>query len=772
MDVKAVLEQVDILYGENRGEDAEALMQEAIVEAVKAQDDSGLLQLLNELLGYYRETSQVDASYVVASQAISVAENMGLIDSLPYATTLLNVANAYRAGGRLADSLDCYLKVRQLYEKLLTPDDMLVASLENNLSLLYQEMGEFCKAKECLLKALSIVEEKDAAFEVAVTCANLAGTCMQLKEPENAREYAQRAITGFKKLGVEDAHYGAALSALATYHYENGTYDTATSLFREAMEIMERNLGRNEYYERLKQNYETCLAAGGKLGGLALCREYYETWGRPMIAEKFGEYEGRIAVGLVGEGSDCFGYDDGISRDHDWGPGFCLWVTEETYSEIGQALQEAYEALPSEFKGCKRTVSRQGQGRRGVMTISRFYERLTGAKTYEEIDFTKVQDASLAAAVNGEVFRDEEGIFTAFREKLKQGYPEPVRYLKLAESAAAFSQCGQYNYKRMKKREDSLTASMMVSDCIKEAIKLKHYIAGQYPPHDKWLLRSLKDLENGPELLVLLRKLGKEMWSETVTGGDNGDDVEVLVERIGEFLAKELYEASLIGDTDPYLDSHTGELLQKSIFSRLNNDMLVDRITELEFEAFDKVKNEGGRASCQNDWNTFSIMRKSQYMTWNRTMLLQYLYDFSTAYRNGRNLITEKYGRMMESTAPEEYEKLKEHFPKIPADKKEIIEQIVSLQVSFMEDFAKEYPTLAGNARSIHSAEDQSYNTSYETYLRGEISTYSDKMLELYGRFLVSWAREGKNPVFATMENSVHLYGYESLDAAESFLKV
>ena len=194
---------------------------------------------------------------------------------------------------------------------------------------------------------------------------------------------------------------------------------------------------------------------------------------------------------------------------------------------------------------------------------------------------------------------------------------------------------------------------------------------------------------------------------------------------------------------------------------------LVDKIVKAEWEAFDKVQNEGGRASCQNDWFTFSIMRKSQYLTWNRTMLLQYLYDFHREFYRGHNLIEEKYGRMMESTAPEKYRELEKHFPVLTEEKKGIIEQICGMQVKWMEEFAAQYPALADNARSIHTYEDNPFNTSYETYLRGEIGTYSDKMLELYGRYIVEYARSGKNPAYDIMCNSVAMYGYRDIEEAE-----
>lgn len=779
VNVNDILNQVDALYEQNRGAEAEKLMQQGIAQAVAAQDDEGLLQLLNELLGYYRETSQVENSFAIGAQAIAQAKRMGLEGTIPYATTLLNVANAWRAGGRLQESLEYYLQVRGMYDKLLAPDNLLVASLENNISLLYQEMGNFAGAKECLLKALPIVTAKEAAFEIAVTHANLANTCIQLDELEEAYDYALQAKTEFEQMELVDAHYGAALSALGTYYYRKKDYTKARQMFERAMSIMETNLGRNEYYHRLGEYVRACDEALGETKGLALCREYYETFGKPMLEQQFGAYLDKLAVGLVGEGSDCLGYDDASSRDHDWGPDFCIWLTDETYGEIGEALQEAYEKLPTEFKGYRRTQSARGIGRRGVMTISSFYTRLLGTDDYEKIDWRQVSDAALRAAVSGEVYRDEEGIFSAMRNQLMEGYPEQIRTLKIAESAAHFSQTGQYNFARMMKRGDGVSAQMMLADCMRDAMRLVHYLNNTYPPHDKWLYRSMQESESGKVLAGMLEKLEsgviglRSKESEKIKDGaevPNTEEITSQIEQIGAWFADWMYHENIISDTESYLDAHTEELLYKASLAPDSKEALVEKIARLEFEAFDKVQNEGGRAECQNDWATFSIMRKSQYLTWNRTMLVQYLYDFDREYRRGHNLITEKYGRMMESTAPEEYEKLKENFPILTEEKKAIIEQIVQMQVNWMEEFAKEYPHLADNARSVHTSEDNRYNTSYETYLRGELGTYSDKMLELYGRYVVEHARENRNLTYEIMGNSVHLYGYKSLEDAERFL--
>ena len=183
------------------------------------------------------------------------------------------------------------------------------------------------------------------------------------------------------------------------------------------------------------------------------------------------------------------------------------------------------------------------------------------------------------------------------------------------------------------------------------------------------------------------------------------------------------------------------------------------------------MQNQGGRADCQDDWGTFSIMRKSQYLAWPKPLIINFIQDFRAANAKHWNLITEKYGRMMKSTDPDAYAELQDKLPPLTDTQESIIEQIVTLQVSWMEQFAAKYPHMASNSRSIHTSEDTAFNTSYETYLRGELCTYSHETLKQYGAFVVELAKTEQNLAQMIMENTALLYGYKSLEDAERRLR-
>lgn len=776
-----IFKRIDELLEENRVEEAETLMEQILAQAMMEQDRGLALAVLNEMVGFYRTIGNAEQSYYYGEAALAMLDDMDMKDTVPYATSLLNLATAYRAGGRLTDALKCYSKVEDIYEKELDPNDPLQASFCNNVSLLYQEMGDFNTAAAAQKKALRIMEKHpDKFYEIAVTNTNLANTLFVLQKEEEGLKCLEKALKIFEEHQITDSHYQAALSAMGTHFYEKGDYEKAIKCFTDAMEGIEKNLGRTESYERMKYNIKVCMEAlegnGSKtrMSGMELAQSYYETYGKKMIHEKFSKYEGRIAVGLCGEGSECFGFDDEVSEDHDYFPSFCMFVTEDLYQEIGEKLQKAYDELPQNFMGYsgKNQENLQGKGRRGVQSIERFYERILGKtlaqqihRAIEENDFSSLDlrlaaEQSLACVVNGKIFTDPLGLFTRIRKELQKGYKKNYQYLKLAQEVAEFTQYGLYNSKRMLKRKDVATAKLMIATAIMKGAHILYTVSGVYAPHDKWLLEGLKGYEEYAEVLELLRQAAITDETRAIQN----------LESIAEKLAYILYGKNYISDVDSYLDHHVEELLCKSDCLQLTKEELVDKIARMEFANFDKVKNEGSRASCQDDWFTFSIMRKSQYYTFDLDMLCQYYYDFERESKLGHNLIEEKYGRMMESTAPEKYEEIKHHFPALSQEKKNIIEEIVKIQVEFMEEFAEEYPLLAGNARSIHTYEDHAYNTSYETYLRGELGTYSDKMLELYGKYIVRHVSEKKNLAKEIMEYNVKMYGYESLEEAEQGL--
>lgn len=196
---------------------------------------------------------------------------------------------------------------------------------------------------------------------------------------------------------------------------------------------------------------------------------------------------------------------------------------------------------------------------------------------------------------------------------------------------------------------------------------------------------------------------------------------------------------------------------------------LVESIIKLEWNQFQQTNNEGGRASCQGNWPMFHQMRASQFMTWPEELLRSYRSDLQEADRVGRNLVTEKYGRMMQSTYPQEYcANIAPYIPRISADRNALQEGIITVQVSWARDFRERFPHLGEAMRVLTTVEDTPETTSFETYLRGELGTYSDLTVALYRDFVERLRHERRNLTEETIRNTVRLAGFEDLAQAEA----
>ena len=258
MDINQVTKELDELFAQQKIEEIPQYLESHIAQAVSENAQDVLLTLYNEIIGFYRETGQYTLSVENCHKAIALMDEMGIQDTIPYATTLLNAANAHRAAGLLQESLDLYNKVRPIYVAQLKEDDMYFANFYNNLSLLYQEMKDFASAKEQLVNALYIVNHKsDKQFEVAVTQANLANTCIELGQDDEAKARAEEAIRIFEEIGVDDAHYSAALSALGSLYYMDKDYTNALNIMEKSRDCVEKYLGTdNIQYQRLSDNIQ------------------------------------------------------------------------------------------------------------------------------------------------------------------------------------------------------------------------------------------------------------------------------------------------------------------------------------------------------------------------------------------------------------------------------------------------------------------------------------------------------------------------------------
>jgi hypothetical protein len=190
----------------------------------------------------------------------------------------------------------------------------------------------------------------------------------------------------------------------------------------------------------------------------------------------------------------------------------------------------------------------------------------------------------------------------------------------------------------------------------------------------------------------------------------------------------------------------------------------------MEWEAFQQVKNEGGTAPCQRDKETFVIMRKSQFSVWSEQALESYLHDLIDAKEAGINLLANKYAWMMVYSSPEKYEELRGRLPVVTEEMTGLIERIVGIQLEWQRLYARQHPKLAARARPADSSGDTDDGTSVETYLRGELSTYSHRTLSFYMEHIQRLLSQGENMNMLIIAEMVRLYGYPSISAAEQSL--
>ena len=606
------------------------------------------LSILNELMGFYRSRGEHAKNQPIINRALNLADSMHLSGTEAGTTTLINAATSLRAAGDYDCATKIYTQALDESAATLGPKNRKLAALHNNLSMLYSETGRTSEAIEELNHALEILQntstDPDHDIDIAATHTNIALAMLQECSKECSQKSDANTSAIFVKEILESAfkhastsvrmyvagnnenqpHYASALAGFAQVQCARGEYAQAAESYSKALDLIAECYGEDsESYAITAENLQQTRKLAEKVTeesteiresanqqspthesptshittGMQLSQSYWQTYGKPLLDQpKFAEYKNRIAAGLVGHGSECYGFDDAISRDHDFGPGFCLWLTDEDYAKIGADLQNAYDALPRKYAGfdsrneTPRAKSCESSKRVGVFRISEFFENLTGFPTAPAANephlWLSLSESTLAAATNGKIFADPLGEFSKARQSFKL-MPDDVRISLISRRLGMISQAGQYNFPRMIARKDASAAWLSINEFVRATASivflLNNPVTAGYLPYYKWQFAALRKLSNRmasrlPEVCSKLES-AMQLSSAACFGGDgSGGDgfgeggkgagiaqkqVTQIIDSICEDIVRELqYEGlSDCGETflewqRPYVEAH------------------------------------------------------------------------------------------------------------------------------------------------------------------------------------------------------------------------
>ena len=522
------------------------ILREILAETEKQYgiESDEYIKALNELGGTLKYVGYYDEAERNLKKSLEIIKKKYGDNNLAYATSLLNLTEVYRFAQKFNLLEENYKKIVKIYQDNSADNSFSYAGLCNNFGLYYQNIGDMKSAYNLHLKSLDILKKYDSEeylLEYAVTLSNLFNPCYQLGMKEKAVEYLNKAIDIFEKnVGTEHPLYSASLNNMAIYYYNERELNKAIEFFERAAEISKKTMGvDSDNYKNILSNIEFIKGELAKskdntkfegiknssdeknniisstdlknIKGLELSKRYFYDIVLPEFEKKLNDIFPLCAFGLVGEGSECYGYDDELSKDHDFGPSVCIWLRKDDYLKYKDRINEVLKNLPKTYLGFQELKeSEWGYNRRGLLNIEDFYFKFSGSTNLPQTinDWQKIPETALSTVTNGEVFLDNLGEFTKIREQLLNYYPEPIRQNKIATRLMNISQHGQYNYIRCLRRNDLVAANQCLYLFVDEAIHLVFLLNRRYKIFYKWANRALLDLKIlGNEIHKLLEDM-------------------------------------------------------------------------------------------------------------------------------------------------------------------------------------------------------------------------------------------------------------------------
>ena len=305
------------------------------------------------------------------------------------------------------------------------------------------------------------------------------------------------------------------------------------------------------------------------MNGLEIAKGYFEEFGKPMLESEFADILPFLAAGFVGSGSEHYGFDDEISRDHDYEPGFCIFLPDENVVDRKRAfqLERAYAKLPKEYAGITRQrMSPVGGNRNGVIRTAEFYMKAVGSENgrLSTEQWLRLPDYALAEAVNGEVFFDNYGEFSNIREQLIC-MPDDIKLKRLAGNLLVMAQSGQYNFVRCMKHGEPESAQLACVEFVNAAMRTIFLLQDRYMPYYKWSFRALRGLIGTEELSEKLSLLLFGNNHDDTAAERKYDTIEEIASEIITLLQDRELTDAICGDLEKHAYSVNDRIADSTI---------------------------------------------------------------------------------------------------------------------------------------------------------------------------------------------------------------
>lgn len=256
MNMAYINEQLDALYKEGNGQSIQTFLEDHMAESLRLGDSHAQIALANELGGLYRAQGHLEAAKDLYKKALRAIEELGLGQSLPFATTLINAGDVYVADRQYDQAIRLFKEAQDVFLKLGKGDSYEMAALKNNLSAAYRELGDYAQASQLLEDALRIISTyPERKAEEATSRINLAQLFIRQGEFTKAEDLLLQTLAYYEaKTTGGDPHYPLALAAMGEVYYFKSDYERSEGYYQKALLAIENYFGKNPIYDTVKEN--------------------------------------------------------------------------------------------------------------------------------------------------------------------------------------------------------------------------------------------------------------------------------------------------------------------------------------------------------------------------------------------------------------------------------------------------------------------------------------------------------------------------------------